>query len=145
MKLLHKELDRFAKTPLVVSFVPKGKRAELPEGVKVPAAFLRDFGGEFRKTSTTYTTEGAAARVLLVGLGVARDIEEETFRRVAALAVKLGETMGVESAALFAGGCVSHASTPERAGRAIAEGVVMGGYGYTAGKSFGVSEMLGLV
>ncbi|MFT5048943.1 MAG: leucyl aminopeptidase [Chlamydiales bacterium] len=135
MKLLHKELDRFAKTPLVVSFVPKGKRAELPEGVKVPAAFLRDFGGEFRKTSTTYTSAGPAARVLLVGMGVARDIEEETFRRVAALAVKLGESMGCESAAFYAGGCVAHAASPERAGRAIAEGVVMGSYGYIEGKS----------
>jgi len=135
MKLHHKEPDRFAKCPLVVSFVPKGKRPDLPRGVDVPPAFLRDFDGEFRKTSSTYCTGGAAARVLLVGLGTAKSVDDEVLRRVSALAVKTGEAMGVESAAFHAGGCADLAATPERAARAIAEGAVMGAYGYIDGKS----------
>lgn len=135
MKLLQKDLGRLQKSPLVVSFVAAGKRPELPEGVEVPAGFLRDFDGAFRSTSSTWATKGPAGRVLLVGLGPGKQVDSDVWRRVGAIAVKAALGFKVDAAAYWVGNSVANLGGPARAGQGVAEGTIMGAYRYVGGKS----------
>lgn len=136
MKLQYKAPGRLPKTELVVLFLAEGKKLALPDGVSVPARFQRDVSSEPRKVLGTYAEAGPAVRVLAIGLGPAKKVDAESFRRGAALAVKIGESAEAASATIvvsdeqakLAGGAAT-------VGRAVAEGALMGSYQYTGGKS----------
>jgi leucyl aminopeptidase len=96
-----------------------------------------DFKGKEGQTALLYPTAGrvGAERVLLVGLGNAEDLTAERFRRAGGTAVKQAIRLEVESFA-----CSVHRDGPiERAaaGRAVAEGIVLGGYVFDEMKSGG--------
>jgi len=124
------------KTDLLVVFGLQGKKPELPTGVKLPAAALRQFEGGFRKTRLADATSGPAGRVLLVGLGKAREANAERLRRAAALAAKQAEGLDVASATLWISPAVEKAAGgAEAVGRAATEGALMAGYSYQECKS----------
>ncbi len=143
MKLSFQSGARQTKTPLCVAFGFEGKKPELPDGVELPKRFAADFKGEARCVSVTYTTAGAAERVVLIGLGPAKALDAETWRRVAAIAAKQAESLGVAKASLFVGDKALAVLGAEVTGRAVAEGAVMGSYSHTAGKSEAKKPTLG--
>lgn len=126
---------QLAKTPLLVLFVPEGGKLAVPAGVNLPKGFVSGFEGKLRATASTYV--GAPAeRVLLIGLGPAKCIDAECLRRVAAIAVKQGEALGAAKVTLWAAGALGHPECDDAsAGRALAEGALLGAYGFTEQKS----------
>lgn len=136
MKVTARIARTLGETPLLVLFVPKGSRAlALPPDVEVPAGFRR-FEGEPRAVSSTWAAGGPAARVLLVGLGPARDVGAEGLRRAAAVAARTAEELGAARATFWIDEATAGlAGGPEVSGRALAEGAWLGAYRYTGGKS----------
>lgn len=137
MKLTHKnDTGSLARTSLLIALVAEGAKVKLPEGVKLSAAALEDFTGEFRQVRLSDAVSGNARRVLLVGLGAKDAIDAERVRRAAAIGVKKAETISAadatvyvdEATAKLAGGAECFAS-------ALCEALVMGTYRYDAGKS----------
>lgn len=131
---------KFPKSDLLVVFCVERKAADLPKGFKLSS---KGFNGEFRETRQCDATGGSASRVLLVGLGKQKDVDGEKLRRAAAVAVKTAESMKCGNAVLsmpknVLGGVGDEAD----AGRALAEGAIMGAYKYTGGKSEKVTPNL---
>lgn len=137
MKLTHKNYTgRLAATNLLVILAAEGAKPSLPTGVKLPPAALRDFKGEFRQARLADAAGGGATRVLLVGLGQAKEVDGEKLRRVAAIGVKKAEAVGAADVAFFVDERTAKlAGGPEQVGCAVAEGMVMGAYRYDGGKS----------
>jgi leucyl aminopeptidase len=88
-----------------------------------------DFSGKKDDTALIYPP-GAAARVLLLGLGKAEEVSRTTIRRAAAAAAKRARTIGVARAAFH---LVSDGLEvpPAEAGQAIGEGLAQGAWQYT--------------
>ena len=137
MKLTHKDYTGTCpKTDLVICFGLKGKKPALPGDVKLPKAALEDFEGEPRAARFADATAGAARRVLLVGLGEAKELTAEGVRRAAGVAVSQAESSGAKSAVVYVDDAVANlAGGAEAVGCAVAEGLVMGHYRYDLGKS----------
>ena len=127
---------RIAKTPLLFVFAFEGKAAQLPEGVEVPKGFQKGFEAGPRSLRETWCTGGPAERVLLVGLGKAKDVDAEGLRRAAAVAARHAEKTKVAKCGLWLGDGLPGVSVdPEWIGRSLAEGVILGSYSYQDGKS----------
>jgi leucyl aminopeptidase len=132
MKLTLRDSGKLSKTELLCVLAPEGKRLELPGRVELPSSARRDFRGEFRQTRLTDAPAGPAARVLLIGLGKPADLDAERLRRAAAIAVKQGEALKLPSVSIWLGAASQQAvGGAEEAGRALAEGAVMGSYSFT--------------
>jgi len=136
MKLsIHDTKKALPKTDLVCVAAMEGKRLDLPAGVKIPTPARTDFKGELRQTRLTDASGGPARRVLLVGLGKAVETDAERLRRMAALAVQEADGLKLARASLWAAPAVEIAvGGSEDAGRALAEGAVMGAYACTRHK-----------
>lgn len=134
MRFSHKSASaKLTRSDLLVVFCVERKKPELPAGTKLQAA---DFKGEFRETRQCDATGGPAPRVLLVGLGKQKDVDGERLRRAAAIAVKTAESLGTGKVTLLVPDSVlSGLENEADAGRALAEGAVMGAYRYVGGKS----------
>ena len=89
-----------------------------------------DFSGKKDETALLYPP-GAAARVLLVGLGQAEEISRSSIRRAAATAAKRARSVGVPRAAFHLPAEAFGQVTPAEAGQAIAEGLAQGAWQYT--------------
>lgn len=137
MRLTHKnDTGSLASTALLIVFALEGKKPKLPTGVKLPAAALEDFKGEFRQARLCDATAGNARRVLLVGLGEKKGVDTEKLRRVAAIGVKKAETISAADATYYIDEATAKlAGGPESFASALAEGAVMGNYRYDGGKS----------
>ena len=88
-----------------------------------------DFAGKKDEVAVVYPT-GPAARVLLVGLGKADEIDRATIRRAAAIAAKRARSIGVPRAAFHLPAEARGKVAPEEAGQAIAEGLAQGAWQY---------------
>lgn len=88
-----------------------------------------DFKGEANEVLILYPAEGAARRILLVGLGKGDLLNSEKIRAAAATAARRCRDLGAKKAAalLFGGGTPVSAAD---AGQAFAEGAVLGTYQY---------------
>ena len=137
MKFAYKELSqRLTENGVLIAFGAEGARPDLPTGVRLPAQAMQDFRGGFRETRLADAVSGGAKRVLLVGLGKEKSIDNETLRRAAALGVKQAEQASCSSATVYAGTrFAKRAGGAEALGLALAEGVTMGTYRYTGGKT----------
>ncbi len=137
MKLTHKnDTGKLSSTSLLIVFATEGKKPSLPTGVKLPAAALEDFKGEFRQARLCDASAGNARRVLLIGLGEKKAVDTEKVRRAAAIGVKKAETISAADAVFYVDeACAKLAGGPESFASALAEGAVMGHYRYDAGKS----------
>ncbi len=132
MKLTPKDRTRpLTKTDLLV--VPiLGKTVELPPGIRIPAHTKKDLKGEFREARIGDARGGPATRVLLAGLGKAKDVDGERVRRIGALAAQRGEKFRSPLVTVWCSPKVAKAAGGEEAmGQALAEGAVMGSYSCT--------------
>jgi leucyl aminopeptidase len=89
-----------------------------------------DFSGKKDETALIYPP-GAAARVLLVGLGKTEEISRSAIRRAAAVAAKRARSVGVPRAAFHLPAEAMGTVAPAEAGQAIAEGLAQGAWQYT--------------
>ena len=127
MKISYKALGgKVTQTDLLVVFVEEGKTPKLPKGVSLLANVLSSCEGGARKARLTDAMDGPAERVLLIGLGGKKEIDPETVRRAAAIAVKKAEKTDAGSITFW-----PHLLEGKHAkvlGQAMTEGAVMGAY-----------------
>ena len=136
MKITAPQAAKLPKTPLLVLLACEGAKVSAPVGVKLPAGFLKSFGGAARSTATSWASAGPAERVLLIGLGPKGKVDAESFRRAGAIAARQAEAGGVSKASLWVDGSwLKCLEDEERTGRSLAEGAVMGAWRYDGGKS----------
>ena len=88
-----------------------------------------DFTGKRDETAVLYPS-GPAARVLLIGLGKAEEVDRGAIRRAAAIAAKRARSLGVARAAFHLPGEASGTVSLRDAGQAIAEGLAQGAWQY---------------
>ncbi|HOE71125.1 MAG TPA: leucyl aminopeptidase [Brevefilum sp.] len=125
MKFNVKTGDVF-KEQADLSIVFAVEKAELPE--KLSELFLADdFSGKSKQTLLLYTRNAVSpARVLLVGLGESSNVNPDTFRNAAAVAIK--EALRLKAAQVTMG-VVAETDVDEQAlTQAIVEGAVLGSY-----------------
>jgi leucyl aminopeptidase len=89
-----------------------------------------DFSGKKDEMALIYPP-GAAARVLLVGLGKPDELSRAAVRRAASTAAKRARSVGVSRAAFHLAAEAHGAVTPAEAGQAIAEGLAQGAWQYS--------------
>ena len=90
-----------------------------------------DRKSSFRSIAVFHQPKGAACRRLLtVGLGSGKQLDTERLRRAAAVAQAAAADAGVDSFSLVVDGGVLSGLDAEAAGRAIAEGLILGAYRY---------------
>src|SRR5829696_507727 len=89
-----------------------------------------DFVGKKDEVAVLYPT-GSAARVLLVGLGKADEIDRTTIRRAAAIAAKRARSLGVPRAAFHLPAEFRGKVAAEEVAQPIAEGLAQGAWQYT--------------
>jgi leucyl aminopeptidase len=89
-----------------------------------------DFTGKKEEAALVYPA-GAAARILLVGLGKAEEASRTTIRRAAAIAAKRARSLGVPHGAFYVAPESLGAVAPDDAGQAVAEGLAQGAWQYT--------------
>ena len=89
-----------------------------------------DFTGKRDETAVLYPS-GPAARVLLIGLGKAEEVDRGAIRRAAAIAAKRARSLGVARAAFHLPGEASGTVSLRDAGQAIAEGSAQGAWQFS--------------
>lgn len=145
-----RELWRLSSRAMKIRLLPAGKKAPRADllftfafdrQVLVPpglAAAVRaakatgDLKTAFRKVSVFYPEErGVCARLGFVGLGPRKELDRERLRRAAALAQIRAEALEVPKFRIWLDADGHRGLSAEDAGRAIAEGLVLGAYVYT--------------
>ncbi len=133
----HRVADPATVTsPLVIVPMPTGG---LPESLQALDAACHgalqrciatgDFTGTADETALIYP-DGAATRVLLIGIGTAAQVNDAAIRRAAQIAGKRARLLGVPSAALVWAPGPAIAPSAERCGQLLAEGVAFGAWQY---------------
>lgn len=135
MKFTIKDAGRPAKCDVYALLLPAGADLDVPSGIDVPEAFLREFDADPREVRSTFASAGAARQVVLVGLGAADELDADGIRRAAAVAAKKAEREDANSLTLEVHGVAVEAVGGETAGCAASEGAVMATYVFTDSKS----------
>jgi len=136
MKLTFQKLaTRVPNTDLLVLPIFEGEKVRLPAGVELAKVALAGFKGELRETRAADALKGPADRVLLLGLGKAKDLDPERVRRTGAIAALRAEALGAGTAVLLAAPGLVDGLGAARAGQALAEGALLGAYRYEEHKS----------
>lgn len=117
---------KLAKTDLLVVLAREGEKVKLPKGVSVPPKAFASFGGKTREARLTDATGGPAERVLCIGLGKGKEVDPETVRRAAAIAVQKGEKTDAVSLTFWISPVPG--KDAEGLGQALGEGARMGSY-----------------
>jgi len=133
----------------------------LAEGSSVPASLSRldkatgggltravtsgDFKGKRDETSLLYPTGGGggggkAQRLLLVGMGKARDVTRNGIRRAAAVAAKRARALGAKQLACAVAAEARNGTTARDLAQAIVEGAAQGAWRFTELKAAPPSE-----
>lgn len=101
------------------------------EGALAAAVRLNDFTGKAGTSVLFYSPRAAARRVLLIGLGDRKKAGADQLRRAAALAAsKAADLKAAHLTTALHGEFLSKDLTAEAAGKAVAEGLLFGGYRY---------------
>lgn len=125
MKISYKSPSaKLTKTEVLVVFVRQGDPPVLPDGQSISEKVLSGFEGGNRATRFADALEGAAERVLLIGLG--EEVEPETVRRAAAIAVKKAEDAEAGALTFFLPDWSDQEGGP--LGQALVEGALLGAY-----------------
>jgi leucyl aminopeptidase len=122
------------RTPLLAVPACSGALA-LPAGLELPRAARQDFRGDAKSVRLVDPLSGPAQRVLLIGLGKRERLDAESLRRAAATAVKKAQTLELAGLTVWLEHGLAKRVGAERAGRALAEGVLLGAYAYREHKS----------
>ena len=119
--------------PVDVIAVPVWKGRSVPTGSPVDVDFLerRGFEGRVGETAAINGADGTA--VLAVGLGDPATVTADSFRRAASAAVKGAANAKVMALSLL--DAATGAVGLDAAAQAVAEGVLLGAYAFTAYKS----------
>ena len=91
-----------------------------------------DFAGRFLETAVLYPRGVRAQRLILIGLGRARDLDAGRVRRAAALAARRARELGAGTLTTVAHGAGRGGLAPARAAQATAEGSLLGHYRFTS-------------
>ena len=125
------------ETPLLAIALPRGKLPASLDAVDMATsgALSRvlsagDFGGKKDEVIVVYPS-GPAARVLLVGLGKADEIDRAGIRRAAAVVAKKARSLGVPRAAFHLPVEGRGNVGPAQAAQAVVEGLAQGSWQYT--------------
>lgn len=129
---------RLPSSDFLLALAFEGKTPDLGDGLAdaVKAAKKTgDLSTKLRATSAFYPEgRGAPKRLGFIGMGKRKDVDAERLRRAAAIAQNKAEAAEAKQFVL----CVDKADCGdvdlERAGRALAEGIVLGAYRYTPPK-----------
>jgi leucyl aminopeptidase len=124
------------ETPLLAIALPRGRLPSSFEALDkgTGGALSRvfssgDFTGKKDEVAVVYPS-GPAARVLLVGLGKAEEIDRGMIRRAAAVAAKRARSLGVPRAAFHLPSEARAKVSPADAAQALAEGLAQGAWQY---------------
>ncbi|MEZ5962859.1 MAG: leucyl aminopeptidase [Planctomycetota bacterium] len=123
-----------SSSELVVCFkLEKVKLAPHPDLARVlrSAEATGDVRDEFRKVGLFHTGDERWPRLIVVGLGKASDLDAERLRRGAAIAQAQAVGLDLAEFTLVLDGSLDRVP-PELLGKAVAEGIVLGGYEYAA-------------
>ena len=85
-----------------------------------------DFTGKAGQSIALYATAGKVTRLLVVGLGAAKDLTTDRVRQAAGRAISQARTMGLKSVASLALG--ADKLDADEAAQAVVEGAVLGNY-----------------
>src|SRR3989442_8742651 len=91
-----------------------------------------DFRGRFLEVITLYPPGLRAARLILVGLGRRAELAEHRVRQGAGAAARRARELSAGTLATVLPGAGRGGIPPERAAQAVAEGVILGSYRFTA-------------
>ncbi len=96
--------------------------------------FLRtgDFTGKSGQVAVLYPKAGRPARLILVGLGVAKEISVERVRQAAGIAITRARGMGLKSVATFVHELGHRGLKPGDLAQAVVEGSILGNYVFAA-------------
>jgi len=125
------------RSEFTAGFVLEGQKPDLGADLADAVAFAKgtgDLKDGFRKVGVFHPPAGGGApkRLALIGLGKVKALTAERIRRGAALAQQTGEARGVAATTLVLGPAHHKGVGAEDAGRAVAEGLVLGAYQYQA-------------
>lgn len=108
------------------------KAVDRVAGGAISAALAsKDFRGRHLENIVLYPSKGRAKRILLVGLGRARDLTADRVRAVAALSAGRARDLEAGTLASVVYGAGAGGVDPARAAHACAEGSVLGHYRFT--------------
>ena len=134
MKLRTVPAAAASRGPLTFVLVPDGALPEVGaplRGALAAAKATGDLATGARKVSLFHQPAKAALRRLgCVGLGDRKKVDTEALRRAAAVAQAAAERQGTKDFALVVPAAACAGVDAEAAGRAIAEGLVLGAYVY---------------
>ena len=130
MKLQSKEAGAvLAASDLLVVFAFKNAKPALPGGVALPQGALAGFDGSAQAVRVSDAARSPAKRVAVIGLGPKAELDVEGLRRAGAVAAKQAEELKAGTLNVGVDDAVSKAvGGAERAGQALAEGVLLGAY-----------------
>jgi leucyl aminopeptidase len=144
IKTEYKEIPRI-KADALIFFIPSdengraagGRRLASLLGASVHESALGDATGAVGETNVIYTPATfATRRIILSGIGEPGTLTLETLRRAGAAAARKAQQMKLPSIACILdgiGGTVPDtAATPEQTASAVAEGIVLGVYSFSA-------------
>ncbi|NNG16739.1 MAG: leucyl aminopeptidase [Gemmatimonadales bacterium] len=124
-------------TPLLALLVPQGAfpsslgRLDEAVGGALHRFFATgDFTGKRGEAAMVYV-EGPADRVLLVGLGTAKELSTTAIREASAIAARRASGVGVPSAALHVAAEVFESVNPRALAQAVAEGLPFGAWNFS--------------
>lgn len=127
---------KLAKSPLTIGFVLDGEKPAPHADLRAAAGRAHatgDLGTEFRAVSVFHQgAKDAVQRLGFVGLGKKKDLTTERLRQVAAVAQARAEALKVPTFQLLVSGDDHPGIDAGDAGRALAEGLVLGAYKYQA-------------
>ena len=101
-----------------------------------------NFRGRFLDSATIFPTSGPIPRVILVGLGPAKQLDAHRVRRVAARAARIARDLGAGTLGTIVHGAGAGGLDAGVAAQAVAEGSVLGHYRHTAYKTSATASKL---
>jgi len=122
-----------ARAALHIVLLPEGATPAIGNGkgsaLELAARLLRrkEWKAEFRSDLLLYGQE-AQDRLLLVGLGPAKEVDAEKLRRAAAVGLARARKLKVKTVGLSLEGAALKSIKPAEAGCALAEGLLLGSY-----------------
>lgn len=131
---LQSDSPKLSRTDVLVALAFEGK---VPAPAPALAAAIKfahatgDLATGERKTSVFYPDlRNGPKRLVFVGMGARKGLDAERLRRAAAVAQAKAEDLGAGAWQLWLNAEDHHGVDDEVAGRAIAEGLILGGYRY---------------
>jgi leucyl aminopeptidase len=122
-----------ARAGMVVALTCDGEPPQAGPGLEAAVRAAKatgDLRGRFRAVSLFHPDGKGPKRLVFVGLGKPKEVDQERLRRAAAVAQSAAEDAGAESFRLVVPATLLGGVGAEAAGAAVAEGLLLGAYKY---------------